>query len=934
MPNLDISPNRFYPSIPGITEDSLTHTNALQQIRESIETHERRNANYLKSFVRFEELVTLGIISEDGEFILDTTISGVEEAPIDGNQYARQDAGWTVVTPGVTDHTNLTSIGTNTHAQIDTHIGDSTIHFTQASLDSVFLRLDTTNDPLTGSLQIDSNLIDLNNSASSGASTIINRNSAGGVTLNVNTTTGNAQIGQTSGAGAAEDVWINFIRNAGVQLRYDNTIKMETTTDGVAVPAGDIFLDNTYAINWENAAAAAVELLDFDAGVAGDPSWSQVQLLADFEGADGATTYTELSDNGLAATFVNQAEIDTADSNFGSSSALFDGTGDQVTFPNDVALEFGSVDWTVEFFFEMDSLLTNPEVKYLAGHHGTAGNQPWAMTLQADGFSTQRGRVFIEGFPEVFTINQTTLAINTWYHVCIERTGSNYYVGINGFREFSNTGVLSGAMETSDVAVMLGDNPNVTHDSELDGHIDDMRITIGSNRYDLANNSTYTVPTSYTVGGGTPETFTVGDPSYPTEIDGSLIGIKKSVGVNWDNEAGDNVELLVFTGNESLVSNNWGDVPSFSTEWSYIGITHDTAALESTGICQNLSFGMDILSVSDDGLNVLVGSNSDDQIMSFVLDTPWDFSNATQTGTTRSLTNPWYRGQWTNSGNGYIIQTADNNLREFTTSSPYTISSGDSNIRTVTNTNLGFPSSGETSYWMSRDGTILIGCGEGTVGGQDVFVVWDLTTPYNISTYVSRHTQVRMDNITNGPTGQFEGQQWTEDGLTVVGIFNRNIYIGTLSVAFDPSTLTFAAGNNRNVQTDAGAGGADANQIIVEPDGNTVWVTSDNATDPKIFEYNKDTPNPALVAEGFFVGDPNYPTNIEGSEVQINGEPHATHTGEVIGGTDLTVQVSSITNRLALPALAETTDEVAIHDQTDGSLRKAAVDSLTDGGFF
>lgn len=70
MPSISTQPNRAYPSIPEITEDSVSHTVALQAIKDALQTHERRDNNFLKSFIRFEELVDLGIIDVNGDFIL------------------------------------------------------------------------------------------------------------------------------------------------------------------------------------------------------------------------------------------------------------------------------------------------------------------------------------------------------------------------------------------------------------------------------------------------------------------------------------------------------------------------------------------------------------------------------------------------------------------------------------------------------------------------------------------------------------------------------------------------------------------------------------------------------------------------------------------------------------------------------------------------
>ncbi len=70
MTSLSTKANRLYPSLPNIDDSLESHTAALMAVKDSIQTHERQDGNYLKSFVRFEELIDLGIIDSDGAFVL------------------------------------------------------------------------------------------------------------------------------------------------------------------------------------------------------------------------------------------------------------------------------------------------------------------------------------------------------------------------------------------------------------------------------------------------------------------------------------------------------------------------------------------------------------------------------------------------------------------------------------------------------------------------------------------------------------------------------------------------------------------------------------------------------------------------------------------------------------------------------------------------
>lgn len=213
------------------------------------------------------------------------------------------------------------------------------------------------------------------------------------------------------------------------------------------------------------------------------------KLVLHFNGADGATTFTDSSTYGNIPTAVDNAQLDTAQKVFGESSLLLDGTNDICRVPYNSELDFGSADICIDFRFRVADNATNIFLGRTSGassyfYFGFEGN-----------LTAIRLRDYGSGGAIDLTWSGLSINTNTWYHLALTRSGSSFRLFIDG--------VLQGTAKTNA-------NPFVTRSAiPLDigamtqnaayffsGHIDELRISVG----EAVWTSDFTPPTEeYTI---------------------------------------------------------------------------------------------------------------------------------------------------------------------------------------------------------------------------------------------------------------------------------------------------------------------------------------------------------------------------------------------------------------------------------------------------
>lgn len=220
------------------------------------------------------------------------------------------------------------------------------------------------------------------------------------------------------------------------------------------------------------------------------------KLLLHCEGSDTSTTFTDSSAYKQTGTQVGAAQIDTAQYKFGSSSALFDGNTDYVTYPDSDNWNFGTGEWTIDFWVRFNAFTTTRAEAFIS--QGTDGNNSWMLTKNKNS-STPKNSLNLYVVSDGVSVVNSTMTnewaanLGQWYHIAFVRSGANLYMFIDGVSQAITHGVTFNAStnfpDFTGVLCVGGWTPNIQW---LNGWLDEVRISKGIARW----TADFTPPTS------------------------------------------------------------------------------------------------------------------------------------------------------------------------------------------------------------------------------------------------------------------------------------------------------------------------------------------------------------------------------------------------------------------------------------------------------
>lgn len=174
------------------------------------------------------------------------------------------------------------------------------------------------------------------------------------------------------------------------------------------------------------------------------------------------------------------AQVSTTQVKYGTASMKFDGTGDYLTIIDSPNLQLMAGDFTIEGWI----YLAANGVAYGIVSKGTS-TTGWSVNVTS-------GNKLQFSYTSSNLTGATSLSATTWYHFAVVRSGTasgNLKVYLNGVADATSAGAVTDSFNQTSITYVGADRVAT---SQLNGYIDDLRITKGHARY-TAN---FTPPTA------------------------------------------------------------------------------------------------------------------------------------------------------------------------------------------------------------------------------------------------------------------------------------------------------------------------------------------------------------------------------------------------------------------------------------------------------
>lgn len=206
-------------------------------------------------------------------------------------------------------------------------------------------------------------------------------------------------------------------------------------------------------------------------------------LLLHWDWPNNSTVFTDSELTPKSVSVAGDSKISTALSKFGSSSMYFDWAWDYLTLPNSNDWEFGSWDFTIDWWEYRTACWNRPVLArdssmtftpFLIGYcDGGSWFSQIYITSNWSSWDIASGK------------SLWTTTFNIWNHFAVVRNGNNFYIFKNGFQTDSWTSSLSILANSNSLNIARWEG------SDFAGYLDELRIS----KWVARRTSNFTPPT-------------------------------------------------------------------------------------------------------------------------------------------------------------------------------------------------------------------------------------------------------------------------------------------------------------------------------------------------------------------------------------------------------------------------------------------------------